>query len=742
VARLSTVVILANPYEGELCRRALAETGLEIVLSEGADGVEEELAKDRPLALVLAFGVLHADSRALLEGARRRHPTLPIFLLCDRGGEVADVVSARTMGASGLFTRPIDAAALADSIERLAVAAELSGDVAPRLTMPVRPAVIPTPGGFAEVQISPQRTEVLPEASELSAPPPQATLPDRAPAPAVLAIGGPALSGVARGAPALMRADDAIADAAGLGLSHLAVSADFLPPRREGGESRALPAPVPAFDERSTFARRLDHELSAAERRLFPEEAPPSARFRDDFGDYDDALGDIDLDSLGLDTIPGLSFDGLEPPRRLPRDPPSGAPPILDPPTPLATPLATPLPTSSPAALAQPPQPAVSLPPAPVPVDDAGSLASRDVATLLASLHASGWTGRAWFSRADGEKAVFFDSGTPVFATSSFPADRLGDLLYREGKLGREQYARTREISTPAGRRTAMKLVELGLLKEPEVFSALRRHVEEIVFSLFAWAEGEYRLSTEQPVADDRVRLSQHPWALFAEGVRRKYGLERLVDLIGPPEIVVVPNELFRRALDHAGLEANERAAAELFDGERSIADVRLAVGALPNRSLSEAALYGLVWTLQAVGAVRLGEGGADQAVRLRAVATTTTADGAARAAEVDRRVRERDATERPADRIIDRERLLAKRAQIGDGDYFAILGVDRQATTHEIHRAFERLTEDFRPERFADPVRSELGDALLEIKEVLDEAHRVLADDQLRRAYREHLIE
>jgi hypothetical protein len=373
-------------------------------------------------------------------------------------------------------------------------------------------------------------------------------------------------------------------------------------------------------------------------------------------------------------------------------------------------------------------------------VEDAGSLAARDLATLLARLHGTGWTGRAWFSRADGEKAIYFDAGTPVFAVSTFPADRLGDLLYREGKLSREQYARTREISAPPGRRSAVKLVELGLLKEPEVFSALRRHFEEIVFSLFAWTEGEYRLSPEQAAADDRVRLSQHPWAIFAEGVRRKYGLERLVDLIGPPEVVVIPSPTFRRALDHAGLEPDERAAAELLDGERSIADVRLAMGALPSRSLSEAALYGLVWTLQAIGAVRLGDGSPDQ----RPVSLPSTAEGPGGVplASPDRRARERDVTERPADRTIDRERLLAKQAQVADGDYFAILGVDRRATTHEIHRAFERLADDFRPERFAEAVRAEFRDALAEIHEVLDEAHRVLADEPLRRTYREHLTE
>ncbi|MGZ3407041.1 MAG: DnaJ domain-containing protein, partial [Polyangia bacterium] len=110
-----------------------------------------------------------------------------------------------------------------------------------------------------------------------------------------------------------------------------------------------------------------------------------------------------------------------------------------------------------------------------------------------------------------------------------------------------------------------------------------------------------------------------------------------------------------------------------------------------------------------------------------------------------DRRTRPR-VVERPrdreADRAIDKERVMAKRAQVQEGDYFAILGLGRDASAHEVARAFERLKREFAPDRFADPLRQELSDALTEIGEVLDEAHRVLADDDVRSSYRAHLVD
>ena len=99
-------------------------------------------------------------------------------------------------------------------------------------------------------------------------------------------------------------------------------------------------------------------------------------------------------------------------------------------------------------------------------------------------------------------------------------------------------------------------------------------------------------------------------------------------------------------------------------------------------------------------------------------------------------RPRER-ARDRDADRAIDKERVLAKRAQVQDGDYFAILGLGRDAPPHEVARAFERLKREFAPGAVRRAAAQELADALVEIGEVLDEAHRVLADDAVRASYR-----
>src|SRR6185503_4651956 len=101
----------------------------------------------------------------------------------------------------------------------------------------------------------------------------------------------------------------------------------------------------------------------------------------------------------------------------------------------------------------------VGLPAAPT-IAEEGSLAETDLAELVGGLYAAGYSGRLSLERGDGQKQIYFEEGCPVFATSTFAHDRLGDQLFREGKLGREQHARTRELHAPPGRRTAARFVE------------------------------------------------------------------------------------------------------------------------------------------------------------------------------------------------------------------------------------------------------------------------------------------
>jgi hypothetical protein len=352
---------------------------------------------------------------------------------------------------------------------------------------------------------------------------------------------------------------------------------------------------------------------------------------------------------------------------------------------------------------------AASTVPAP-PID----LAQEDPASLFGRLMREGVTARVIFQRVDSLRTVWLEEGRPVFAASASPADRMGEMLVREGKITREQHQRAREALVASGRRIGEILVEQGALKRRELYPAVRRHLEDLLYGVFAWEEGTARVGAGAGARDEKIRLAAPAAALICEGIRRKMHLPRLRQLVGPPHTVPVPRKPddLLAALGDADLVPEERQLAGGVDGRRALAQLADEAGG------AELTAYQVAHMCAALGLLAPAHDGAGaDAGRTTGVAGT-------------------------ADLGIDRQRVLAKYAQVQEGDYFELLGLRREATGHEVRRAFDAARRDFSPESFAVEIQRELAAELAAIGEVLGEAQRILRDDALRTSYREHLID
>jgi preprotein translocase subunit Sec63 len=83
------------------------------------------------------------------------------------------------------------------------------------------------------------------------------------------------------------------------------------------------------------------------------------------------------------------------------------------------------------------------------------------------------------------------------------------------------------------------------------------------------------------------------------------------------------------------------------------------------------------------------------------------------------------------------RERVRARAQLVDDGDYFAVLGVARDATGYEVRRAFLELRRAFDPSRMLTPDVADLAPEVRKITVVLEEAYEILKDAARRDRYR-----
>jgi hypothetical protein len=332
---------------------------------------------------------------------------------------------------------------------------------------------------------------------------------------------------------------------------------------------------------------------------------------------------------------------------------------------------------------------------------------------LLARMFAQGATGRIGFRRDEVETVVYFDRGRPVFASSNEPRDRMGELLLREGKITASQLERCQAVVAESGRRMGEILVDFGYLKRRELLPAVRRHVEDLVYSLFGWERGAYAITIDPQPSAERIRLSRHPAALILEGIRRKLDRTTLERLVGQPSTVIEVRDRDRLGgIVHMGdLAAEERAALTAFDGQADLAHVARVAG------VDGADVLPLAWALCVLGL----------AVARRADAELPD---------------EATALVGETDLAIDRARVRARWQLVTEADYFALLGVRRDATGFEIRRAYQSARRDFAADCFPSDLRRELARELDDIAHVLDEAFRVLRDDRLRQTYLANLVD
>ncbi|MCK5797251.1 MAG: hypothetical protein KAI47_08715, partial [Deltaproteobacteria bacterium] len=261
-------------------------------------------------------------------------------------------------------------------------------------------------------------------------------------------------------------------------------------------------------------------------------------------------------------------------------------------------------------------------------------------------------------------------------------------------------------------RRLGALLVEHGVVEERELFALVRRHVLEICYSIFSWRSGIFEVDARDGVEAERIRLKVHPAALIVEGIRRKVGLAEAMDCLGGVKTRVRLREGVAGILAVADLEADELEVTKVLAGEQTIGGI-LGLG-----SLDELRTYQLVYALQVLDLVILrGEGVRDPY--------------------------DDDASQRwGRESSVDGRRILAKMAQVKEGDYFAILGLRSDVSRREIVQAYRRLREELDPRELAPELIEEHGDALFAIREVLEEAFAVLGDDGLREAYRDAIAE
>jgi CheY-like chemotaxis protein len=234
-----------------------------------------------------------------------------------------------------------------------------------------------------------------------------------------------------------------------------------------------------------------------------------------------------------------------------------------------------------------------ALPLARRPAVEAGALGDR-FPDLVTAFHLAQQTGELTVQKGKVKKTVYFENGRPCFAISNLVSDRFGPFLFRVGKITARELETVRAEADRSRRRTGEVLVGMGLLADAEKLYYVAQQVKAIIYSLFGWEEGQYRMHFTDRAAREAVKLDLHPANLIVRGVKKLYKPERLHRLLSP-EDRLMPSQEPAYSLHEVELERWEAELLPRADGTRTLAEL-IRIAGRP-----EHAVYGFLCAMLAL---------------------------------------------------------------------------------------------------------------------------------------------
>lgn len=150
----------------------------------------------------------------------------------------------------------------------------------------------------------------------------------------------------------------------------------------------------------------------------------------------------------------------------------------------------------------------------------AGLIVEGGVVDLLSFFNMFRKSGLLHFILPGGNKTLCFQKGEIVYATSTFPEEEIGEILYRLGKFDRDMLQGARQFANgelPLGK----ILIDQSIITAKDLWAATRNQVETIVYNLFAFQDGSFVFADTPLDEDQLVSLSMSTQNLIMEGLRR-----------------------------------------------------------------------------------------------------------------------------------------------------------------------------------------------------------------------------
>ena len=204
-----------------------------------------------------------------------------------------------------------------------------------------------------------------------------------------------------------------------------------------------------------------------------------------------------------------------------------------------------------------------------------GNLNTVSIPDLLQLIDSSKKTGMLSLKRQTQKKEIYFKEGNIIYATSSNTEEELlGNLLIRLGKLSQIELEEVLKAHSTTGKMIGAIIVEMGFLKKEQLEEYLKLQIEEIVYNLFSWKEGDFNFQEGKEPAEGQIITNLNTMNVIMEGTRKIDEIVEMQKILPKDNMILSINPNPKIKADSLNFDFEELKVLLTVDGDKTYADL------------------------------------------------------------------------------------------------------------------------------------------------------------------------
>lgn len=205
----------------------------------------------------------------------------------------------------------------------------------------------------------------------------------------------------------------------------------------------------------------------------------------------------------------------------------------------------------------------------------AGNLKTVSFPDILQLLATGKKTGVLELKTSTRQKEVSFKNGNIIYASSvNASEDLLGNMLLHRGRITKEDLNRAIKLHKQTGRQLGTTLIDMNLFDKTEIAECLRIQIEEIVYNLFSWQDGDFYFHEGKEPQKAPFLIELNTMNVVMEGTRRIDEWLEIQKVLPPDDILLALATSPKTKNDEIRLSMEEFRVLSLINGERTLTDL------------------------------------------------------------------------------------------------------------------------------------------------------------------------